>query len=44
VITARIRASLLALSIGAGLTGPVGVDLDGHPVIELAPAGARAVV
>jgi hypothetical protein len=44
VITAHIRASLLALSIGAGLTGPVAVDLDGHPVTELAPAGARAVV
>jgi AhpC/TSA family len=44
VISALIRASLLALAIGAGLGGPVAVDLDGHPVTELAPGGARAVV
>ncbi len=37
-----IRASLLALAMGAGLTGAT--DLNGHPVMDLAPAGARAVV
>ena len=41
-MTMLIRASLLALAMGAGLTGAT--DLNGHPVIDLAPAGARAVV
>ncbi len=37
-MTMLIRASLLALAMGAGLT-----DLNGHPVMDLAPAGARAL-
>ena len=41
-MTMLIRASLLALAMGAGLTGAT--DLNGHPVTDLAPAGARAVV
>ena len=41
-MTMLIRASLLALAMGAGLTGAT--DLNGHPVMDLAPAGARAVV
>ena len=43
-MTMLIRASLLALAMGAGLTGPFAIDLNGHPVTDLAPAGARAVV
>lgn len=39
-----IRALLLALAMSAGLTGPLAVDLNGHPVTDLAPRGARAVV
>jgi hypothetical protein len=41
-MTMLIRASLLALAMGAGLTGAI--DLNGRPLAELAPAGARAVV
>jgi hypothetical protein len=37
---ALIRASLLAFA----LTGTLAVDLDGHPIAQLAPAGSRAVV
>ncbi len=43
-MTVLIRASLLALAMSAGLTGTLAVDLNGHPVEQLAPAGARAVV
>jgi len=43
-MTVLIRASLLALAMNAGLTGTLAVDLNGHPVDKLAPAGARAVV
>jgi AhpC/TSA family len=43
-MTMLIRASLLVLAMGAGLTGPFAIDLNGHPVTDLAPAGARAVV
>jgi len=43
-MTMPIGVSLLALVIGAGLTGPLAVDLGGHPVTDLAPAGVRAVV
>src|ERR1700677_3797335 len=39
-----IRASLLALAVGASLTGPLAIDVNGHPVTDLAPPGARAVV
>jgi len=43
-MTLLIRASLLALAMGAGLTGPLAIDVNGHPVTDLAPPGARAVV
>ena len=43
-MTTLIRASLLALAMGAALTGPLAVDLNGRPITDLAPAGARAVV
>jgi hypothetical protein len=39
-----LRVSLLALAIGAGLTGPLAIDVNGHPVTDLAPPGTRAVV
>jgi hypothetical protein len=39
-----VRASLLALAMGAGLVGPLAIDLDGRPINDLSPAGARAVV
>jgi hypothetical protein len=42
--TMLIRASLLALAVVAGLTGPLAIDVDGHPVTDLAPSGVRAVV
>ena len=35
---------LIGLSIGGGGTEPFGIDLNGHPVEELAPAGSQAVV
>jgi hypothetical protein len=35
---------LIGLSMGGGGTEPLGIDLNGHPVEELAPAGSRAVV
>ncbi len=38
-----IAASLLGLAMALG-TEPFGVDLEGHPVAQLAPPGARAVV
>lgn len=43
-MTMLFRGSLLALAMGAGLTGPLANDLDGHPITVLAPAGARAAV
>jgi AhpC/TSA family len=43
-MTMLFRASLLAIAIGAGLTGPLAIDVDGHPVTRLAPPGARAVL
>jgi hypothetical protein len=43
-MTMLIRASLLALTMSAGLTGPLAIDLDGRPITDLAPAGTRAVV
>src|ERR1700678_1692671 len=39
-----IRASLLALAVGASLTGPLAIDVNRHPVTDLAPPGVRAVV
>jgi hypothetical protein len=39
-----IRASFLALAMGAGLAGPLAKDLDGRPITDLAGAGARVVV
>jgi hypothetical protein len=39
-----IRASLLALAMSAGLTGPLAIDVNGHPVTDLAAPGAQAVV
>lgn len=44
MIIMLIRTSLLALTVGAGLTGPLAIDVDGHPVTDLAPSGVRAVV
>jgi thiol-disulfide isomerase/thioredoxin len=44
LMTVLIRASLLALAMSASLTGTLAVDLNGHPVEQLAPPGARAVV
>jgi hypothetical protein len=35
---------LIGLSMGGGGTEPLGIDLNGHPVEELAPAGSPAVV
>jgi hypothetical protein len=43
-MTMLIRASLLALAMATGLTGPLAIDVEGHPVTDLAPPGARAVV
>jgi AhpC/TSA family len=43
-MTVLIRSSLLVLAMGVGFTGPLAIDLNGHPVTALAPAGARAVV
>jgi hypothetical protein len=43
-MTMLIRVSLLALAMGAGLTGPLAIDVNGHPVTDLAPPGTRAVV
>ncbi len=43
-MTMLFRVSLLALAISTGLTTPFAIDVDGHPVTELAPPGARAVV
>ena len=43
-MTMLVRASLLALALAAGLTGPLAIDLDGRPLTDLSPAGARAVV
>ncbi len=43
-MTMLIRASLLALAMSAGLAAPLATDLNGHPITDLAPAGARAVV
>jgi hypothetical protein len=43
-MTMLIRTSLLALAMGAALTEPLAVDLNGRPIADLAPAGARAVV
>jgi hypothetical protein len=37
-------ASLLTLAMAAGLTPLPAIDLNGHPVTELAPAGTQAVV
>jgi hypothetical protein len=39
-----MRVSLLALAMGAVLSGPLAIDIDGHPVTDLAPPGVRAVV
>jgi peroxiredoxin len=39
-----IRASLPALAMGARLNGPLAINVDRHPVTDLAPPGARAVV
>ena len=38
-MTMLIRASLLALAMGAGLTGPLAIDVDGHTVTDLAAPG-----
>jgi hypothetical protein len=43
-MTMLIRVSLLALAMGAGLTGPLAIDVNGRPVTDLAPPGTRAVV
>jgi peroxiredoxin len=43
-MTAVIRASLLALATTAALAATSAVDLNGNPIAQLAPAGARAVV
>ncbi len=43
-MTTLIRASLLALAMASSLTGPLAMDVDGHPVTDLAPPGTRAVV
>lgn len=43
-MTMLMRALLLALATSASLAGPLATDLNGHPITDLAPAGARAVV
>jgi AhpC/TSA family len=43
-MSALIAALVQTLALGASLAGTVAVDLDGHPVAKLAPAGSRAVV
>lgn len=39
-----IIASLISLVVASAGTGRLGIDLDGHPVNQLAPAGSTAVV
>jgi hypothetical protein len=44
MLTVPIRAWLFVLAISAGLAGTSAVDLNGHPIEQLAPAGTRAIV
>jgi hypothetical protein len=41
---ALLRASLLSFAVGAGFTGTFASDLQGRPIVHLAPSGTSAVV